>query len=121
MHKRAGESSRVPDAGKAAAQEWAKVPRADTRAALPRREVVPRPGKLPLAALALARLIGEVIGERIWREALTAVEGEAIAEDASQSRTPEPRSPGAAGAVWAARGGQIHATGAARLTKSGLD
>jgi hypothetical protein len=73
-------------------------PRADTCAATPRREVAPPQHKLPPAALALARLIGEAVGERLWREALTADHGEAIAQDASQSGKPqriaEPRSQG---------------------------
>ena len=64
--------------------------RAGASATAPRREVPSRQGKLPPAARALARLIGEAIGERVWREALAAVEGEAIAEDASQSKEPEP-------------------------------
>jgi len=72
-------------------------PRADTCAARLRREVAPPQDKLPPAALALARLIGEAVGERLWREALTADHGEAVAQDASQSGKPQrvadPRSP----------------------------
>lgn len=55
--------------------------RADIPVAMPRRAVVPRQGELPPAALALARLIGEALGERLWREA--------VAEDASQVRNTE--------------------------------
>jgi len=98
---------------------------ADTPAAALGRELAQRQGKLPPAALALARLIGEAIGEHAWLQTLAEVEGKAGAEDALQASKPEPiaepSSPGAAGAAWAARGGQIHPTGAARLTKGGLD
>jgi len=64
-------------------------PHADTSAAMLRREMVSCPGKLPPAAIALARLIGEAVGERLWREALAADQSEAIAEDASQLSKPE--------------------------------
>jgi len=50
---------------------------------------MPRQGELRPAALALAWLIGEAVGERLWREALAAAEGGAIAEDATDVRTPE--------------------------------
>jgi len=73
-------------------------PRADASAATLRREVAPRQDKLPPAALALARLIGEAVGERLWREALAADHSEAIAQDAPQLSKPEriaePCSPG---------------------------
>jgi hypothetical protein len=64
-------------------------PRADASAARLRREVQPRQDKLPPAALALAQLVGEALGERLWREALAAVEGEAVAEDLSQAGNAE--------------------------------
>jgi len=64
-------------------------PRADSCAAALRGEAAPPQEKLPPAALALARLIGEAVGERLWREALTADHGEAIAQDASQSGKPQ--------------------------------
>jgi len=51
--------------------------------------MMPRRGELPPAALALARLIGEALAERLWRDALAAVEGEAVAEDALQVRNAE--------------------------------
>jgi len=50
--------------------------------------MMPRSGNLPPAALALARLIGEIVGERLWREALAAV-GQATAEDALHVRNSE--------------------------------
>lgn len=66
--------------------------RADTPAAVLKREVAPRRGGLPPAALALARLIGEALGERLWRETLAAVQGDAVATpggavDAEAART----------------------------------
>jgi len=64
------------------------VPRADTAAARPRRQAVPREGELPPAALALARLIGEALGERLWREALAAA-GQPVAGDAFRVRDVE--------------------------------
>jgi hypothetical protein len=64
-------------------------PRADASAATLRREVAPRQDQLPPAALALARLIGEAVGERLWREALAADQSEAIAQDAPQLSKPE--------------------------------
>ena len=36
-----------------------------------------RRGEWPPAALALARLVGETIGERLWREAMAEVERQA--------------------------------------------
>jgi len=58
------------------------APRADTPAATTRREVVSR--RLPPAALALARLVGECLGERVWRAALAEVEREAVQGVASK-------------------------------------
>jgi len=39
-------------------------------------QAVPRAGTLPPAALGLARLIGEAIGERLWRDAMADVEAQ---------------------------------------------
>jgi len=66
------------------------APRADTPAAMPmpRREVAPRRGALPPAALALCRLLAEAWGEEVWRAALAEVEAEA-ATDALQVRNSE--------------------------------
>jgi len=61
---------------------------ADTATAMPRREVVPCRSELPPAALGLARLIGEALGERLWREALAAT-GQPVAEDALRVRDVE--------------------------------
>ena len=87
-------------------------PPADSCGAVLRREVAPPRDKLPPAALALARLIGETVGERLWREALAADHDEAIAQDASQPGKPqriaEPRSRRDAGSpliAWGRPGG----------------
>jgi hypothetical protein len=55
---------------------------------MPRREVAPRRGALPPAALALCRLLAEAWGEEVWRAALAEVEAEA-ATDALQVRNSE--------------------------------
>ena len=64
------------------------VPRADAPAATPKRELVPRRGNLPPAAMALAWLIGEALAEWLW----AAVQGDAVAAlgataDAEAART----------------------------------
>ena len=64
------------------------APHADTAAAMPKREVVPCRSKLPPAALSLARLICEAVGEQIWREALAAT-GQPVAEDGAQTSDTE--------------------------------